>query len=53
MQTKNLENMKQVFWASVTFTAIKKSKLGNGVKPHGVKPLYLSFHNKITSLSDK
>lgn len=36
-QIHNLEDMKQVFWASVTFTAVRKSKPGNHVKSHDVK----------------
>lgn len=45
-QICNLEDMKQVFWASVTFTAIRKSKLGNYVKSHDVKTFSISFHTK-------
>lgn len=43
-QMYNLEDMKQVFWASVTFTAIRKSKPGNHVKSHDVKAFYIFFH---------
>lgn len=52
-QIYNLEDMKGIFWASVTFTAIRKSKPGNHVKSHDVKTFCIFFHTKKTGLSHK
>lgn len=47
-QIYNLKDIKQVFWASVAFTAIRKSKPGNHVKLHDIKTFCISFHTKKT-----